>query len=95
MATTAEPGKPVTATGRTLPEKWLKVEDAAYYAQVGKDLIYEACRQQPDPALSHIRIDKHNRILTTREWIDGWLLRYAHFANVTEKLAAQDKIKAA
>jgi hypothetical protein len=87
MAITAEPG--------TLPEKWLKVEDAARYAQVGKDLIYEACRQKPDPALSHIKIDKHNKILTTREWIDGWLLRYAHFANVTERLAAQDKTKAA
>jgi hypothetical protein len=87
MATTAEPG--------ILPEKWLKVEHAAQYAQVGKDLIYEACRQRPDPELSHIRIDEHNRILTCREWIDGWLLRRAHFANVTEKLAAMDKIKAA
>lgn len=53
---------------------WLNVAEAAEYAGVCRDLIYDACAAR---RMRHIRIHGRRAIRLKREWIDAWLETHA------------------
>jgi excisionase family DNA binding protein len=56
---------------------WLNVAEAAEYAGVCRDLIYDACAAR---RIHHIRVGGRRAIRLKREWIDAWLERHAVIA---------------
>ena len=53
---------------------WLNVAEAAEYAGVCRDLIYDACAARK---MHPIRVGGRRAIRLKPEWIDAWLERHA------------------
>jgi excisionase family DNA binding protein len=58
----------------TAIKTWFTVTDAAAYANVCRDTIYDACEHGQ---LQHVRIGGRRAIRLRAEWIDAWLAQYA------------------
>jgi excisionase family DNA binding protein len=57
-------------TRRSLMKTWMRVADAAEYADVSRDTIYTACERNE---MRHVRIGGRRSIRLKAEWIDAWL----------------------
>jgi excisionase family DNA binding protein len=57
----------------TTIKTWLNVHDAAAYANVCRDTIYDACERGE---LQHVRVSGRRAIRMRAEWIDEWLAQY-------------------
>lgn len=70
---TAAAANPVDAVTRV----WLRVAQAAGYANLSADTIYTACERGE---LRHVRVGGRRSIRTRAQWIDAWLEKHTRGA---------------
>jgi excisionase family DNA binding protein len=63
----------IQAPGRA----WLRVAQAADYANLSADTIYTACERGE---LQHVRVGGRRSIRTRLQWVDAWLEKYTRGA---------------
>lgn len=56
---------------------WLRVAQAADYANLSADTIYTACERGE---LQHVRVGGRRSIRTRAQWVDAWLEKYTRGA---------------
>lgn len=75
--------RPLQRTGEAMHiAVWLTVPDAAEYAGLKRDTIYNACERGD---LRHVRVGGRRAIRLRREWIDAWLEQHARGGKVASK----------
>jgi excisionase family DNA binding protein len=53
--------------------KWMRVAEAATYADLSIDTIYTACERGE---LRHVRVGGRRSIRLRSQWVDAWLERF-------------------
>jgi excisionase family DNA binding protein len=71
------PGATAGAATQAAVRAWLRVAEAADYANLSADTIYTACERGE---LQHVRVGGRRSIRTRAQWIDAWLEKYTRGA---------------
>lgn len=70
----------MTIEGPAADQPYWTVKDAAHYARLSAQTVYDACNKLASDLrhLDHVRIGAGRSIRTRREWVDEWMQRAAH-----------------